>query len=670
MIGKIFGLRSDPSISDYPTSVVVEHLSVFSAFLLLSAALRCGKLRVFFVNSSKIGLKVAHLLYKANILMDAGSQITKGDLCELDDSRHSREFVNRFTQWFVRPNMDRRVSNLIQSIIPEADEFYRDLLSANITRETATDMWMQEDLIAYSSRLGENMGGKSIVILSKDRILEQVASDNHSHAGYNSTLIVQFALSDTIIYKAALSCYMLAKCILQRKTPESPNSSVKVIGTGACWGTDTSTLSDIFWWPCTDIPASRLKYLFDRSDVQPTLESVAEASAKGIISKCLNYKARGDVPEIYFRRRVPLITWLRASILVIRILIGAVRSQNLERRLLAHLAPQIPTDVILATQYSALGLGAVIHHHERGPDHPTAGIHLAGGIRFGTHWSSGDNARYEHRRTNHLYFAWGSHDARIFVDSGSTTQHLLLSGCALHEAKSSARSREIAQSAADELRQRGAAYVLALFDNMVETPRFYKFFLEWVIDDPLLGIMLKPKKPYWKDMYPDLVGLIKRSMETNRVCCLDTHMWPADVAVVSDVAIGNTSPSAVIVSSLAGARVIFMDYSHVDREPLTTYATLHSLGPNRCVFHDNDTLRRAMEEYYRDPSSNPCLGDATPVIDQFDPFRDGKASKRIGEHVGWYLDGIDSGLSRDGALKAATRNYSDKWGEDKVVLGL
>ena len=70
------------------------------------------------------------------------------------------------------------------------------------------------------------------------------------------------------------------------------------------------------------------------------------------------------------------------------------------------------------------------------------------------------------------------------------------------------------------------------------------------------------------------------------------------------------------------------------------------------------------------PKSNPELGNITPVLDLFDPFRDGESSARIGEYVKWYLDGIDSGSCRDRALKQATRNYADKWGEDKVVRGI
>ena len=71
--------------------------------------------------------------------------------------------------------------------------------------------------------------------------------------------------------------------------------------------------------------------------------------------------------------------------------------------------------------------------------------------------------------------------------------------------------------------------------------------------------------------------------------------------------------------------------------------------------------------YLNDPASNPCLGDVSPVLDQLDPFRDGKASQRIGEYVTWYLDSFNQNLSKSEALRLATKKYAEKWGNDKVI---
>jgi hypothetical protein len=113
-----------------------------------------------------------------------------------------------------------------------------------------------------------------------------------------------------------------------------------------------------------------------------------------------------------------------------------------------------------------------------------------------------------------------------------------------------------------------------------------------------------------------------------------------------------------------------LDYERIDQGPKKPYCVLHSLGPNRCVFHEPDLLRQAIADYFEDPDSNPDLGDVTPILDQLDPFRDGKASQRIGEFVAWYLESLDGGLNTDDAVRSATEKYAEKWGRDKIVRSL
>jgi hypothetical protein len=113
-----------------------------------------------------------------------------------------------------------------------------------------------------------------------------------------------------------------------------------------------------------------------------------------------------------------------------------------------------------------------------------------------------------------------------------------------------------------------------------------------------------------------------------------------------------------------------LDYERIDQGPRKPYCILHSLDPNRCVFYEPDLLRQAIVDYFEDPDSNPDLGDATPILDQLDPFRDGKASQRIGEFVAWYLENLDGGLNTDDAVRSAMDKYAEKWGQDKIVRSL
>ena len=660
------------SISLPPAAPVLVHdLSIFSLLPILRAVLRNGNTHVFFRNSSKLGLQAANLLHRLSVLKKPVSHLTNGMICPIDDSEHSREFVMRTSLYTALTPLARHVNELVDRYMPQSDQFYRHLLCANILKRLAAEMHVQEHLIAYASRLEDAWGCSSTVILSAERIKQRDTRLRGEHKTTTGKLTVQFVPSNVLLFRAIAHCLRMAAYLLSSKRRGDLNEHEKMIGTAAVWGVDTSRMNDFFWCQYTGINPRRLRYLFERPDVSPTVsEAVSEARERGISSVYLNESGRAETNDVCLPPDLSARTALRTVALVLRSYFLASRADKLSRLVLLHLAQEELVHVFKSSQFQALDLGVLWHYHEGGPDNNTGAIHLAGGIRFATHFSCNDSPREEQLKTQHIYFPWGLHDAKIFVDSGSISSHMLLAGCAVHEERSQDASRELARETVASLHQRGAKYILALFDNATPTPNVYRFFLQWIIEDPSLGILLKPKKIQWREMYPGFEDLFAQAFSTDRVHAFDTVMWPADVALAADFAIGHTGISATVVSALAGARVLNLEYDGLDREPLTQYATLHSLGPNRCVFRDHETLKNAVLDYFQDRSSNPQLGDISPVLDHFDPFRDGKASRRIGEYVEWYLEGVDRGVSRETALKRATHNYADKWGADKVVRGL
>ena len=132
--------------------------------------------------------------------------------------------------------------------------------------------------------------------------------------------------------------------------------------------------------------------------------------------------------------------------------------------------------------------------------------------------------------------------------------------------------------------------------------------------------------------------------------------------------IGSASPIAV--AALKGGKVLFVDYERLDQGPQNPYTTFHSLGPNRCVFYNPETLKQEVLKYAANPKSNTHLGDAGPILHLLDSFCDSGASRRIAEYVEWYMEGLAQGFNRDEATLSATRKYAEKWGKDKVVRGL
>ena len=183
-----------------------------------------------------------------------------------------------------------------------------------------------------------------------------------------------------------------------------------------------------------------------------------------------------------------------------------------------------------------------------------------------------------------------------------------------------------------------------------------------------MGILIKSKGDSRKSVCENgMGGLVQEAMDSGRIFVMDGLASPADAAQLSDFSVGISSVSAIAVAGLQGARVFYLDYEKLDQGALKPYSIFHSLGPKRCVFYDPESLKEAVLEYFNNPEINLCLGDVSPILDQLDPFRDGKASQRIGEYIAWYLDSLDQSSSKAKALRTATKKYAEKWGNDKVI---
>ena len=87
----------------------------------------------------------------------------------------------------------------------------------------------------------------------------------------------------------------------------------------------------------------------------------------------------------------------------------------------------------------------------------------------------------------------------------------------------------------------------------------------------------------------------------------------------------------------------------------------------RVVFEDWPSLWKACEEHWKTPGGVPGFGDWSSMIDEFDPFRDGRAAERMGMYLRWIQEGLNLGLDRTTVLADAAERYGKIWGFDKVI---
>lgn len=222
------------------------------------------------------------------------------------------------------------------------------------------------------------------------------------------------------------------------------------------------------------------------------------------------------------------------------------------------------------------------------------------------------------------------------------------------------------------LRSKGVDFIISLFDNAYdpdlpfsreEMTKFYQSLLQWVLDDPKVGLIIKSKKAKVINNLTFIQPLLKKAMETGRCIRLENESGrlPTDASLGADIAIGCGISSAVMEAVIAGCRGIHYDMTHIRNHEFYKWKY------ERIVFDDLERLISVLKKYKEDPSTNPHLGDWSDHMDELDPFRDGRGGERIGIYMRWLLEAFDDGKNRDESIQYANKLYAQQWGEDKVI---
>jgi hypothetical protein len=93
---------------------------------------------------------------------------------------------------------------------------------------------------------------------------------------------------------------------------------------------------------------------------------------------------------------------------------------------------------------------------------------------------------------------------------------------------------------------------------------------------------------------------------------------------------------------------------------------LYDLGLGKVVFRDWDNLWETFLIHSRSGAKVPGFGDWSNMLNDLDPFRDGRAAERMGQYIRWILDGFKEGHDRETVLANAAERYTDIWGHEKV----
>jgi hypothetical protein len=202
-----------------------------------------------------------------------------------------------------------------------------------------------------------------------------------------------------------------------------------------------------------------------------------------------------------------------------------------------------------------------------------------------------------------------------------------------------ARVRERAAAHRRGLRAAGAEFVICYFDEKVRLDKYglidvddhvreVSALMDLVTDDESVGLVIKTQFQSnasrhfaaLADRLHDLSAsgrVLELGAGVNRNC-----VFPAEAALTADITIGQAyGATASLEAALAGTRSLVVNPYRVRSDHDSVY------GQADIVFPSIDAALGAIRQY-RD-GRRPALGDWSPILDRFDPFRDGRAERRL-----------------------------------------
>lgn len=198
----------------------------------------------------------------------------------------------------------------------------------------------------------------------------------------------------------------------------------------------------------------------------------------------------------------------------------------------------------------------------------------------------------------------------------------------------------------------------------------YSFIIEKLLENPWLGVVFKPKAPAsLRRRLGDNYDLVIEAIKTGRCYIYEkkgrhTSIIPPLLAGLSaDVCIhGHLSAgTAALECAFEGIPTLL-----IDREGCPE-SKFYELPKGKVIFNNWPDAIDAVMEYFQSKNDISGFGDWSQILDELDPFRDGKAANRMGSFLHDCIKGFKVGLDREVIMADAAQRYIDKWGDDKIL---
>ena len=207
------------------------------------------------------------------------------------------------------------------------------------------------------------------------------------------------------------------------------------------------------------------------------------------------------------------------------------------------------------------------------------------------------------------------------------------------------RIRDRARSCRDQLARAGATFVICYLDESVQHDKYglihpgdhigeIRKLIDHVLRDPSSALVVKTQfqrnSPRNHDGNGDLISRATQSGRYKELShgMLRNNIFPAEAALCSDIVIGHAvGATAALETALTGARCIMLNPYGFKSASDPIYREADILYPSI------ETALAAIEDYRTGKPERARLGDWSTIVDRFDPFRDGRSSERLRQHL-------------------------------------
>jgi hypothetical protein len=278
-----------------------------------------------------------------------------------------------------------------------------------------------------------------------------------------------------------------------------------------------------------------------------------------------------------------------------------------------------------------------------------------------------------------IVFSYSNFSDNIERQQGSKIKYHVITGYPKDHAAPLLRKEALDLRA--KLQSNGAEKVVfAIDENSMEDSRWhtghtlqrenYSFILEKVLVTPWLGVVFKPKiAKTLRRRLGEVADLLTAAEKTGRCYIYEvsgrhtTSVPPILAGLSADVCIHGhlAGGTAALECALQGIPTLL-----IDREGCPD-SKLYELPVGKVIFRNWPEAIDAVMDHFKTSQGIPGFGDWSEIIDELDPFRDGKAANRIGTYMHWLIQGYEKGLDRESIMANAAERYSKIWGSDKVM---